>query len=122
MSKAALSGLDPLKDLLGDVLARLEALEAKVGIKGSTVTKQPSKSQVTGAQVLNGKSRADDFGTDGSDRCPLGTLLLFFVRGMTSSAMVVAVVVYMVPHSSHRFVIYTQYAKQGGGGICRVFV
>eukprot|EP00977_Amphora_coffeiformis_P016695 scaffold5237_cov179-Amphora_coffeaeformis.AAC.8 len=61
MSKSALNGLDPLKDLLGDVLARLEALEAKVGIKGSSMTKQPSKSQVTSAQ-LNGKSRARIFG------------------------------------------------------------
>jgi len=51
MSKSALNGLDPLKDLLGDVLARLEALEAKVGIKGSSMTKQPSKSQVTSAQL-----------------------------------------------------------------------
>ena len=58
MSKSALNGLDPLKDLLGDVLSRLEALEAKVGIKpGSSLTKQPSKSNVAAAPLLNGKSR-----------------------------------------------------------------
>lgn len=59
MSKAALNGLDPLKELLGDVLNRLEALEAKVGIKSaSSLSKQPSKSNVTpGAALLNGKSR-----------------------------------------------------------------
>jgi hypothetical protein len=28
----ALSGLDPLRDLLGDVMSRLEALEAQVGV------------------------------------------------------------------------------------------
>lgn len=57
MTKAALNGLDPLKDLLGDVLSRLEALEAKVGIKpGSAVPKQPSKANVS-APLLNGKSR-----------------------------------------------------------------
>ena len=61
MTKSALNGLDPLKDLLGDVLARLEALEAKVGVKGSSMAKQPSKSQVTSAQSLNGKSRAKIF-------------------------------------------------------------
>ena len=61
MSKVALSGLDPLKDLLGDVLSRLEALEAKVGIKaGSSMPKQPAKSTVT-APLLNGKSRKDIF-------------------------------------------------------------
>ena len=63
MSKSALNGLDPLKDLLGDVLGRLEALEAKVGTKGSSMTKQPSKSQATSAQILNGKSRAKILGT-----------------------------------------------------------
>lgn len=57
MSKASLSGLDPLKDLLGDVLSRLEALETKVGIKGSSLAKQPSGSQKSSAQLLNGKSR-----------------------------------------------------------------
>jgi hypothetical protein len=31
-SSKALSGLDPLKDLLGDVLARIEALEMKAGV------------------------------------------------------------------------------------------
>jgi hypothetical protein len=31
-SKAANTGVDPLKDLLGDVLARLEALEANAGV------------------------------------------------------------------------------------------
>lgn len=56
MSKSALNGLDPLKDLLGDVLSRLEALEAKVGIKGSSLTQQASKSNVS-APLLNGKSR-----------------------------------------------------------------
>lgn len=55
MSKAALNGLDPLKDLLGDVIARLEALESKAGIKG--LAKQPSKSSVTSAPLLNGKSQ-----------------------------------------------------------------
>jgi len=30
-SQKAVAGVDPLKDLLGDVLARLEALEAQVG-------------------------------------------------------------------------------------------
>lgn len=69
MSKTSLAGLDPLKDLLGDVLSRLEALEAKVGIKSgsgggggsggsssSAMPKQTSKSNVTS---LNGKSRKD---------------------------------------------------------------
>jgi len=31
MAQKALTGLDPLKDLLGEVLARLEALENRVG-------------------------------------------------------------------------------------------
>jgi hypothetical protein len=31
-SKTANTGIDPLKDLLGDVLARLEALEANAGV------------------------------------------------------------------------------------------
>ena len=31
MANKALTGLDPLRDLLGEVLARLEALEHKVG-------------------------------------------------------------------------------------------
>jgi hypothetical protein len=32
----AQSGVDPLKDLLGDVLARLEAIETQVGMKQKT--------------------------------------------------------------------------------------
>jgi hypothetical protein len=32
----AMTGLDPLKDLLGDVIARLEALESKVGVVSSS--------------------------------------------------------------------------------------
>lgn len=35
---AALAGLDPLRELLGDVLSRLEALEATVG-KAGTISK-----------------------------------------------------------------------------------
>ena len=35
MSNKAISGLDPLKDLLGDVIARLEVLEGKVGVTAS---------------------------------------------------------------------------------------
>lgn len=38
----ALLGLDPLRDLLGDVLARLEALEAKVGGVGATSAVTPT--------------------------------------------------------------------------------
>ena len=34
-SNKALSGLDPLKDLLGDVITRLEVLEGKVGVTTS---------------------------------------------------------------------------------------
>lgn len=77
MSKAALNGLDPLKDLLGDVLSRLEALEAKVGIKGgSSMPKQPSKSNVT-APILNGKSRQKD------SKFPTGTFGVIVFRKRT---------------------------------------
>ena len=34
-SNKAISGVDPLKDLLGDVITRLEVLEAKVGVSSS---------------------------------------------------------------------------------------
>jgi hypothetical protein len=42
-SKAANTGVDPLKDLLGDVLARLEALEANAGVAVAvtSATKSP---------------------------------------------------------------------------------
>lgn len=55
MTKAAVQGVEPLKDLLGDVLARLEALEAKVGVKSSTAAKQATKQASSSA--LNGKSQ-----------------------------------------------------------------
>lgn len=47
-SKSAISGLDPLKDLLGDVLARIEQLESKVGIAppmSTSVPKSPTPSK-----------------------------------------------------------------------------
>ena len=52
-SKAALSGLDPLKDLLGDVIARLETLESKVGISAPSgpaapASPTPSKAKLAG--------------------------------------------------------------------------
>jgi hypothetical protein len=37
-SKAANTGVDPLKDLLVDVLARLEILEANAGVASTAVT------------------------------------------------------------------------------------
>lgn len=40
-TKAPLAGLDPLKDLLGDVISRIEALESKVG--GSPPTSASEK-------------------------------------------------------------------------------
>jgi hypothetical protein len=54
MTKAALSGIDPLKDLLEDVLARLEALETKVGVTGAAPSKPAAKP--AGATTLNGES------------------------------------------------------------------
>ena len=36
-----LAGLDPLKDLLGDVISRLEALESKEGITPTTAAGEP---------------------------------------------------------------------------------
>jgi hypothetical protein len=48
----AVSGLDPLKDLLGDVLSRLEALESKVGLTSSSSSSNvPPKSPVAPPKV-----------------------------------------------------------------------
>lgn len=50
----AVAGVDPLKDLLGDVLARLEALEAQVG-KAPGAASVP-KSPIPVKAALHGKS------------------------------------------------------------------
>jgi len=54
-SKAALSGIDPLKDLLGDVIARLEALEAKTGVSPSANSIPKSSTHVLGTVPHGGK-------------------------------------------------------------------
>jgi len=58
MSKAALSGLDPLKDLLGDVISRLEVLESKVGLPSGSShgVSKPMSSPVPSKAKLAGTS------------------------------------------------------------------
>ena len=51
-SKAANTGVDPLKDLLGDVLARLEALEANAGV--AVAVTSAAKSPVPVKAVFHG--------------------------------------------------------------------
>jgi hypothetical protein len=51
MSSSKLSGLDPLKDLLSDVLSRLEALEAKAGV-GSGTSAPPAGSLSAGGEPI----------------------------------------------------------------------
>jgi hypothetical protein len=57
-SKAALSGIDPLKDLLSDVLARLETLEAKAGV--SAAYPSAAKSPIPVKATLHGMFRSVD--------------------------------------------------------------
>jgi hypothetical protein len=54
-SKAATSGVDPLKDLLGDVLARLEALESKAGV--AVAVTSAAKSPIPVKATFHGKCR-----------------------------------------------------------------
>jgi hypothetical protein len=55
MTNKALHGIDPLKDLLSDVLSRLENLETKVGIapphpaSSSFTTPAPNEANLAGA-------------------------------------------------------------------------
>jgi hypothetical protein len=53
-SKAANTGVDPLKELLGDVLARLEILEANAG--GSGAVTSATKSPVPVKPTFHGTS------------------------------------------------------------------
>jgi hypothetical protein len=52
-SKSAVSGLDPLKDLLGDVLSRLDALEAKVGLSAASQT--PKSPVASSRSIVHGE-------------------------------------------------------------------
>jgi hypothetical protein len=54
MASKATSGLDPLKDLLGDVLARLEALEAKAGVTVPVTSAATPKSPVPVKAAFHG--------------------------------------------------------------------
>jgi hypothetical protein len=51
-SVKSLAGLDPLKDLLGDVLTRLEALESKVG-GGAPIVPSPPASMPHGGTSIS---------------------------------------------------------------------
>ena len=114
MTKSALNGLDPLKDLLGDVLSRLEALESKVGIKGASLTKQPSKAQVTQAPLLNGKSRAKIFVTKRS-RHKYSTISIFDRERIDPSLLPRWMLMKLVAFHCLLLVQTKKYAKHGEG-------
>lgn len=75
MARAALSGLDPLKDLLENVLSRLEALEAQVGVSsapggGHQYGQKPPPPPKSPGQLAKQKSAARLQGTmEGRTRC-----------------------------------------------------
>jgi hypothetical protein len=62
-STASLAGLDPLKDLLSDVLSRLEALESTVG-KGVSPPRGTS-SRALGSISQHSSSQPGKSGTSG---------------------------------------------------------
>lgn len=54
MTKASIDGLDPLKDFLGDIVTRLEALEAKVGTTPSNGNKHPASAAASAPEPAAG--------------------------------------------------------------------
>lgn len=56
-SSSALAGLDPLRDLLGDIVGRLETLEAKVGVTPTGAAAAAVTATVPSAKSFKGGKR-----------------------------------------------------------------